>query len=82
MSRTHLRTTASRRQFPLGTTVWLACLGLLAAGCTLSLEDGYKPKPLGASPEVRKSFYASPFTDSAEAGGAGKDSGPSIRPGR
>ena len=53
---------------------------LLAAGCQTTLEDGYKPHSLDASPDVRKSFYASPFTDSAEAGAQGQ--GPSFRPGK
>jgi hypothetical protein len=58
----------------------LAWAILLACGCQTTLEDGYKPKSLDASPDVRKSFYASPFSDSAEAGA--KDQGPSFRPGK
>lgn len=38
-------------------------LGL--TGCSSSLEDGYKPKTLGASDAVRRSYYASPFTPEA-----------------
>jgi hypothetical protein len=41
---------------------------LAIAGCGMTMEDGYKPRSLGASPEVRKSYYASPFSDQAEAG--------------
>ena len=35
-------------------------LGLV--GCNSALEDGYKPRKLGASDAVRRSYYASPFT--------------------
>jgi len=48
-------------------------------GCTVTLEDGYKPKPLDASADVRKSYYASPFTDAANASNQGPDT--EIRPG-
>jgi len=45
---------------------WLAA-GILAllCGCSSTLEDGYKPKKLGASDAVRRSYYASPFTPEA-----------------
>ena len=36
-------------------------------GCTSALEDGYKPRKLGASDAARRSYYASPFTPEAAA---------------
>ena len=36
-------------------------------GCTSALEDGYKPRKLGASDAARRSYYASPFTPEAKA---------------
>jgi hypothetical protein len=43
------------------------CAGivLLLVGCSSTLEDGYKPRKLGASDAVRRSYYASPFTPEA-----------------
>lgn len=57
-------------------TLSLLSVGLLAlillpagAGCGSSkLETGYVPRKLGASPAVRRSFYASPFTPEEQAG--------------
>lgn len=47
---------------------WLIIISLafLAAGCSSTLEDGYKPRLLGASDEQRRGYYASPFTPQAE----------------
>lgn len=63
------------RLFGISAVTWL---GLFTAGCGVTLEDGYKPRSLDASPDARKAYYASPFTDQAAAGakeGAGADSG-------
>jgi hypothetical protein len=48
--------------------LWLAA-GVLAllVGCNSTLEDGYKPRKLGASDAVRRSYYANPFTPEANA---------------
>jgi len=57
-------------------TAWAAIgLASLIGGCGVTLEDGYKPHNLDASADMRKSYYASPFTDSANAAGADHDSG-------
>ena len=45
----------------------IAAIGLLVLGCNSTLETGYKPRRLGASPTVRRSYYASPFTPEARA---------------
>ena len=52
------------------------CLLLLfaAAGCSSTLETGYKPTSLGASATLRRSYYASPFTPEAQAANADRDS--------
>lgn len=44
-------------------------LGLLtlSAGCSVTMEDGYKPRLLNDTGEVRRAYYASPFTDQADA---------------
>lgn len=50
-------------------TMCVACLAsalLATGGCNPALEDGYKPHALGASPDIRRSYYASPFTEQAE----------------
>ena len=42
--------------------------GLMAAalaGCMPTLETGYEPRQLGASPAERRGYYASPFTPEA-----------------
>ena len=47
-----------------------AVLGLglfVVGGCANTLETGYKPKPLGASAAMRRSYYASPFSPEAKA---------------
>ena len=79
MSGTHLRESAARRVSSLLKRVAVVWIALLAAGCSTTLEDGYKPRALDAGPEARKSFYASPFTDSAAAGG--RDIGPALHAG-
>jgi len=38
-----------------------------AAGCSEKLETGYDPRRLGASSEVRRGFYAAPFSPEARA---------------
>jgi hypothetical protein len=35
------------------------------AGCSEKLETGYEPRRLGASNEVRRGFYAAPFSPEA-----------------
>lgn len=37
----------------------------LLFGCGSKLDDGYEPRKLGVSPEVRRSYYADPFTPEA-----------------
>ena len=44
----------------------LATVGALV-GCSNTLETGYKPRALGASPAMRRSYYASPFSAEARA---------------
>jgi hypothetical protein len=36
-------------------------------GCSSKLETGYEPRKLGASDEIRRGFYAQPFTPEAKA---------------
>ncbi|WP_428939670.1 hypothetical protein [Fontivita pretiosa] len=43
--------------------LWVGVIG----GCSEKLETGYKPRPLTASPAMRRSYYASPFTPEAKA---------------
>jgi hypothetical protein len=47
---------------------WLIIISLsvLAVGCSSRLEDGYKPRLLGASDEQRRGYYATPFTPQAQ----------------
>ena len=40
--------------------------GLFCGGCNTTMEDGYKPKPLNASPEAQRAHYATPFSDEAD----------------
>ena len=40
---------------------------LAAAGCSSTLETGYAPRKLGASDDVRRGYYAQPFTPEAKA---------------
>ena len=84
MSRTSLFESASKRLLPLASAasmawVAMAWVALLAGGCSTTLEDGYKPRTLDAGADARKSFYASPFSENAQAGD--KENGPSLRPG-
>ncbi|MGH7214183.1 MAG: hypothetical protein ACREIT_05415 [Tepidisphaeraceae bacterium] len=39
----------------------------LSVGCASKLETGYQPRRLGASENVRRAYYASPFTPEANA---------------
>ena len=45
----------------------LATLLLIAVGCSSTLETGYAPRKLGASDDVRRGYYAQPFTPEAKA---------------
>jgi hypothetical protein len=51
---------------------WILLLAL-AAGCSNTLETGYKPVSLGASSSLRRSYYASPFTPEAQAANEDRD---------
>ena len=42
-------------------------MALFAAGCSSGLETGYVPRKLGSSNEVRRGYYAQPFTPEAKA---------------
>ena len=42
-----------------------ASLAALALGCSEKLETGYDPRRLGSSTEVRRGFYAAPFSPEA-----------------
>jgi len=45
----------------LGVAAWFVC------GCSSTLETGYVPRPLGgSSTEVRRGYYAQPFTPEAK----------------
>ena len=60
--------------------IWI---GLLA-GCSSTLETGYKPRKIGASSVERRSYYASPFTPEARAAEMQRDKeseGSTPRPG-
>lgn len=47
---------------------WIIFALLLTAGCgDGALETGYKPKPLTDSITLQKGYYASPFTEAAQA---------------
>ena len=81
MNGLYCRRSVWRILFPLIRPVGVVSLGALVAGCGTTLEDGYKPRTLGSTPEVRKSYYASPFTDQAEAAmrvGGGGDQAPQL----
>jgi hypothetical protein len=53
--------------------------GLLAtiilSGCASDLETGYKPRRLSATSDVRRSYYAAPFTAEATPATTDKGSG-------
>lgn len=51
----------------------LAGMALLLIGCSSTLEDGYKPRKLGATDAARRSYYASPFTPEAKAASLERD---------
>ena len=42
-------------------------IGLATTGCSSTLETGYAPRKLGASDDVRRGYYAQPFTPEAKA---------------
>ena len=42
-------------------------LMLTSTGCSSTLETGYMPRKLGASEEMRRGYYAQPFTPQAKA---------------
>lgn len=45
----------------------IAALLLSVVGCSSTLETGYVPRKLGASDDVRRGYYAQPFTPAAKA---------------
>ena len=52
-------------------TLVVAALAFIGAaggggGCSSKLETGYKPRLLGSSEEVRRGYYAEPFTPEAK----------------
>jgi hypothetical protein len=52
-------------------TLVVAALAFIGAvggggGCSSKLETGYKPRMLGSSEEVRRGYYAEPFTPEAK----------------
>ena len=77
-------------------TLWVAAalafaaVGVAGGGCSSKLETGYKPRLLGTSPEVRRGYYAQPFTPEAKRAkeyeqdfgtGSGTNNGVRPRPG-
>ena len=50
--------------FAVATILTWAAGGMM--GCSEKLETGYDPRRLGASNEVRRGFYAQPFTPEAQ----------------
>lgn len=61
-----------RRAAPRAIVAALALAGPLmvggaGGGCASKLETGYEPRRLGASDDVRRGFYAQPFTPEARA---------------
>ncbi|HWE02118.1 MAG TPA: hypothetical protein VG326_06870 [Tepidisphaeraceae bacterium] len=65
----------SRRSPAARTALALVALASFIGGCGVTMEDGYKPHSLDASADMRRSYYASPFTDNANAAGGDHDSG-------
>ena len=45
----------------------LVMLIAVVAGCSDTLETGYKPRALKDSPTMQRSYYASPFSPEAQA---------------
>ena len=45
----------------------VTCAVLVAGGCASKLETGYMPRKLGGSEEMRRGYYAQPFTPQAKA---------------
>lgn len=46
--------------------IWLiGAIALAACGCDTRLVTGYEPRRLGASPAVRRGYYAGDFTREA-----------------
>jgi len=42
---------------------WIAIMAVaLVAGCEPKLETGYVPRPLNATPDERRAYYAPEFT--------------------
>ena len=50
-------------------TLIVGAAGASAAGsgCSAKLETGYQPRKLGSSEEIRRGYYAQPFTMEAAA---------------
>ena len=51
-----------------------AAVLMLLAGCSTKLETGYVPRKLGASDNVRRGYYATPFTPEANAAAQDRES--------
>jgi hypothetical protein len=47
---------------------------LLVAGCKATLETGYQPRPLSASDDARRAYYAPPFSPEAHVSDANQQS--------
>ena len=48
-------------------TIALILSAFALCGCSSTLETGYQPRKLGASDEMRRGYYAQPFTPEAKA---------------
>ena len=57
-----------------GRTIAAATVLLLVAGCSAKLETGYEPHKLGVSENVRRGYYATPFTPEANAASQDRES--------
>jgi hypothetical protein len=72
------RSHAKRRKWAVGAI--LVVLG--CAGCSATLDDGYRPQALNASSSQRRAFYATPFTPESDNAAPDQPQGPSQhRPG-
>jgi hypothetical protein len=59
-----------------------AMLLLGCAGCSATLDDGYRPQALNASSSQRRAYYATPFTPESDNAAPDQPQGPSQhRPG-